>query len=143
MYTIKKLAQKVTLPVSTIRYYERVGLLVPQRGENQYRYFTEQDILKIKYIKVMKYIGFSIEEIKRLLQLDETPLEAECIKEMDGLLGNKENAIQAKIMHLNLVLDLMRSMKPQLMATQYEQQRPKINNKIAKIYTEIQQEGAG
>ncbi|MGY3778512.1 MerR family transcriptional regulator [Isobaculum melis] len=141
MYTIKKLAQKVALPVSTIRYYERVGLLVPQRGENHYRYFTEADVLKIKYIKVMKYIGFTIEEIKRLLQLDETPLEAACIAEMDGLLGHKEKAIHEKIKQLTLVLDLMTSMKPQLMATNDEQQRPKINQKIATIYTEISQKG--
>ncbi|MCJ1971278.1 MerR family transcriptional regulator [Lactococcus carnosus] len=37
MYTIKTLAQALQIPVSTIRYYEKKGLLTAKRAANNYR----------------------------------------------------------------------------------------------------------
>lgn len=43
------------MPKDTLRYYDKLGLVSPSRGENLYRCYTEQDILDLQYIETMKY----------------------------------------------------------------------------------------
>lgn len=48
-YKISDVAEKIEIPVSTMKYFEKIGKLPKaQRDENNYRYYTEADILRIK-----------------------------------------------------------------------------------------------
>lgn len=63
-------AAKVSgLPPKTIRYYEEIGLVRPQRGENGYRSFDETDLHKLRFLSRSRALGFSIEDCRALLAL--------------------------------------------------------------------------
>ncbi len=59
------------LPNKTIRYYEDIGLVQPQRSGNGYRAFTESDVHKLRFLCRARSLGFSIEDCRALLDLYE------------------------------------------------------------------------
>lgn len=64
---IKEVERKTGITSANIRFYEKEGLLVPSRNqENNYGDYTEQDIWRIQRIKMLRMIGISIAEIKEL-----------------------------------------------------------------------------
>lgn len=66
MYTIKEAAEKVNLPVSTVRYYHKQGLLpFLERKESGYRVFSEDDVGLLRMIECLKATGMSIKEIRQ------------------------------------------------------------------------------
>lgn len=68
---IKDVAERAGLPAKTIRYYEEIGLIRPQRSGNGYRQFRESDLHKLAFIARARGLGFSIEECRALLALYE------------------------------------------------------------------------
>ncbi|WP_298817832.1 Cu(I)-responsive transcriptional regulator [uncultured Roseibium sp.] len=62
-------AEQSGLPVKTIRYYEDIGLVLPQRSENGYREFSISDLERLKFLQRARSLGFSIEECRELLSL--------------------------------------------------------------------------
>ena len=69
-YTIGQLAKLLGLPTSTLRYYDAQGLLTPAlRDEtNQYRYYTEEQVMEAMNIIQLKRLGISLQDIKLILQ---------------------------------------------------------------------------
>lgn len=66
MYTIKEVAKIMELPASTIRYYDKQGLLpFVERSEAGYRQFTEEDLRHLCIIECLKSTGMPIKEIKQ------------------------------------------------------------------------------
>lgn len=64
------LANRAGVPVDTVRYYERVGLLPrPARQPSGYRRYEEEDVLRLRFIRKGKQLGFSLDEIRDLLAL--------------------------------------------------------------------------
>lgn len=68
---IGDIAARTGLPTKTIRYYEDIGLITPQRSENGYRRFRETDMHKLAFVGRARALGFSIEECRDLLALYE------------------------------------------------------------------------
>ncbi len=69
--TIGKLAKQTNVTIETIRYYQRIGLLVePVKIQNNYRHYTADTANRIKFIKRAQQVGFSLKEIAELLSLD-------------------------------------------------------------------------
>jgi MerR family mercuric resistance operon transcriptional regulator len=68
--SIGKVARRAGIGVETIRFYEREGLLAaPARRDSGYRLYPERVIGRIRFIRRAKELGFSLKEIKELLQL--------------------------------------------------------------------------
>ena len=59
------------LPAKTIRYYEEIGLVVPQRQGNGYRDYAEPDLRKLQFLQRARGLGFSVENCRALLSLYE------------------------------------------------------------------------
>ena len=80
---IGDVAERSGLPPKTIRYYEDIGLIRPQRGANGYREFAEADAHRLAFLGRARSLGFSIEECRALLALyaDETRASAD-VKQM-------------------------------------------------------------
>lgn len=68
---IKEVATRAGLPAKTIRYYEEIGLIRPNRSANGYRAFRESDLHKLAFIGRARTLGFSIEDCRKLLALYE------------------------------------------------------------------------
>jgi MerR family transcriptional regulator, copper efflux regulator len=71
---IGDLASRAGVGVETIRYYERRGLLPePERTRAGYREYAEQDVRRMRFILRCKDLGFSLAEIRDLLELRLAP----------------------------------------------------------------------
>lgn len=69
-YTIKQVSEKYNLPISTIRYYDKEGLLPNiKRKESGYRLFSDDDLSTLEWIECFKATGMSIKEIKYYFDL--------------------------------------------------------------------------
>ena len=70
MLTIGKVAERAQVTADSIRYYEREGLIAPvKKSESGYRLYTEEAIRRIGFIKHAQQCGFSLAEIRELLDL--------------------------------------------------------------------------
>lgn len=78
--TIAEMSKRVGLSSDTLRYYERVGLIPKiKRNKNGIREYTEEDCIKIEFIKCMRKAGLPINVLKEymaLLQQGDTTTEA-------------------------------------------------------------------
>jgi DNA-binding transcriptional MerR regulator len=75
-YHSSQFAQKASVTVRTLRYYDKVGLLSPsQYTESGYRLYTSEDLLSLQNILALKFLGFSLEEIRALLRTGPKLLE--------------------------------------------------------------------
>ena len=63
---IKEIEQRSGLTRANIRYYEQEGLLAPARQENKYRDYSEEDLETLLRIALLRSLGFSLDEIRRL-----------------------------------------------------------------------------
>jgi|SRR5213593_1540808 len=69
---IGEISRRGGVSVQTIRYYERYGLLrPPERRPSRYRIYSESDLLRLQFILHAKTLGFTLEEIKHILELRE------------------------------------------------------------------------
>ena len=62
-------AERAGLPPKTIRYYEDIGLLVPERLDNGYRDYSSDDVHRLRFLQRSRSLGFSVEECRQLLSL--------------------------------------------------------------------------
>jgi MerR family copper efflux transcriptional regulator len=68
--TIGKIAKATDIGIETIRFYEKKGLLgEPLRRPSGYRIYGDKDILRLRFIRRAKDLGFTLKEIKELLEL--------------------------------------------------------------------------
>jgi MerR family mercuric resistance operon transcriptional regulator len=75
--TISRAAQRAGVGIETIRYYQRRGLIEePVKPVEGYRLYPEQTIAQVRFIKRAQELGFSLKEVKTLVELgDEKCLE--------------------------------------------------------------------
>jgi len=66
---IGEAARRSGLPAKTIRYYEEIGLLRPERRENGYRDYGDDDVHRLRFLKRARGLGFGVEECRALLAL--------------------------------------------------------------------------
>ncbi|WP_299425715.1 helix-turn-helix domain-containing protein [uncultured Shimia sp.] len=100
MFSIGQLSTRTGVKVPTIRYYEEIGLLpAPERtGGNQRRYGVE-GLQRLGFVKHARDLGFSIEAITKLLELQDHP-DCTCAEAGD-LAQAQLLAVQSKIARLN------------------------------------------
>ena len=68
--TIGKLAKSAGVGVETIQFYERKGLLKkPTKRDGGFRYYSNEETTKVRFIKRAQDLGFTLREVKELLDL--------------------------------------------------------------------------
>ena len=68
-FTIGELASAASVPTSTVRYYERAGLLRPSaRSASNYRLYSPEDLERLRFIRAAQATGFTLEHVTQLLK---------------------------------------------------------------------------
>ena len=75
-YRTGEFAEMASVSVRTLRFYDKVSLLSPSGyTEAGYRLYTDRDFLRLQQILALKFLGFSLDDIKRCLQVGPTVLQ--------------------------------------------------------------------
>lgn len=72
-FTIGKLARASGVGVETVRFYERKGLITRPLAQAGYRTYAGEDARRIRFIKRAQELGFTLKQIKGLLELNAAP----------------------------------------------------------------------
>lgn len=95
--TIGGLADEAGVNVETIRYYQRRGLMPePDKPAHGYRRYDATTVKRVRFIKRAQALGFTLEEIGGLLELD----EAHACAETRELASHKLQTIETKLADL-------------------------------------------
>jgi DNA-binding transcriptional MerR regulator len=101
VFTIGQLAKHANVPISTLRYYERSGLLKPDaRTGGNYRAYGERSLDRLRFIRSAQATGFSLGDIRELLSLthDDEPCD-----EVLSLTNNRLAEVRERIKELRHV----------------------------------------
>ncbi|WP_101846771.1 MerR family transcriptional regulator [Halobacillus sp. Marseille-P3879] len=67
MYKIKEAADLAGVSVRTLHHYDQIGLLAPKKGANGYRYYGDDDFVRLQQILFFKELDFPLNQIKEIL----------------------------------------------------------------------------
>lgn len=102
LYTIGQLAKLAGISTKTLRVYERKGLLIPERNdENKYRMYGEEAVRTLEKIQLMKWLDFSLDQIAEFLQLYENVSRERMLLEQKRLLEKKRAQLNTVIAHVD------------------------------------------
>lgn len=67
-YTVKELSNLAGVSIRTLHYYDEIGLLEPSwYGDNNYRHYEEKEVFRLQQILFFRELGFSLKEIKEII----------------------------------------------------------------------------
>lgn len=96
---ISEVAKLVCLSSKQIRDYEKSGLLKPaQRSLSGYRHYEEKDLERLRFIRHSRDVGFSLQQIRQLLQLQDNPNRSS--REVKALTTQHIKMLNEQIYHL-------------------------------------------
>ena len=73
-FTIGQVAERSGIGIETVRFYERKGLIAePPRTDSGYRQYPEDVVVRLRFIRRAKELGFALKEILELLSLRVNP----------------------------------------------------------------------
>lgn len=108
-YTIGALARAAEVPTTTVRYYERAGLLPPEgRSGGNYRSYSDRSLERLRFIRAAQANGFTLDDVKRLLQFQDGELDP-C--------GEVQSLIEARLRDLEQRLEQLRTVRTVLRAS--------------------------
>lgn len=106
MLQIGEVAKQLNLSTDTLRYYEKIALLKPiSRNISGLRIYNKKDLSRIHFIKRAQRMGFSLDEISKLLSFRESPQQAK--PEVRQLAGKKLVEIESHLKELQVLKDEM------------------------------------
>ncbi len=105
MYSIGELSRITQVTIKSIRYYQELNLLEPVKIDplTNYRYYNEESIDRLSGIKILKELGFTLTEIKSILD--------QCRDESDLSLyiSNKLEEVRARVKELKVLESKLKS----------------------------------
>jgi DNA-binding transcriptional MerR regulator len=110
MFTIGELARLTEVASSTIRYYEREGLLSPAaRSDGNFRLYDQAEVARLRFIRAAQDLGFTLKDVRKILNLPVTDHQTcACVQTMiqerldnlEILLGELEHTRESLRRHL-------------------------------------------
>ena len=68
--TIKEIEKLLEIPRATVRFYEKEGLIAPDRKGNGYREYSEEDVEKLRKVIILRKIGILVNDINNIFELN-------------------------------------------------------------------------
>jgi DNA-binding transcriptional MerR regulator len=113
VYTRRELSKLTGAGFDALRYYEKLGLLTPPvRGDNGYRQYGDEAVIRLKFIRGAKQCGFTLGEIKKTLDGIEKP--EDCGMSTDEVIDLKLKELDEKIAGLNRMKEMLLSIQEPL-----------------------------
>jgi MerR family transcriptional regulator, thiopeptide resistance regulator len=99
-YMVREFARLAGVTVRTLHFYDRANLLKPSRyTAAKHRLYAQSDLLRLQQILTLKYLGFALDEIRRLLDAPSYDLAR--------ALASQKSAIDEQIVRLNAASEAM------------------------------------
>ncbi|MBT8207714.1 MAG: MerR family transcriptional regulator [Acidimicrobiia bacterium] len=106
-YTIGQLAREADVPTSTVRYYERRGILTADtRSEGNYRIYGSEALERLRFVRSAQAAGFTLSDISALLQFRDGDV-APC-QEVQTLVAARLAQVTEQMGHLEYVQRMLR-----------------------------------
>ena len=100
---IGELARTVDVNVETIRYYQRIGLLeLPKKPYGGMRSYNDESLQRLRFIRRAQQLGFSLEDIRELLELSSSDCER-----VEKLAVEKLSLVKAKLRQLRRIESIL------------------------------------
>lgn len=100
---IGELARSVNVNVETIRYYQRIKLLeLPEKPYGGMRSYSDQDLQRLRFIRRAQKLGFSLKDIRELLDLSSSDCER-----VEKLAAEKLSEVKAKLRQLRSIESIL------------------------------------
>jgi DNA-binding transcriptional MerR regulator len=97
MYTVKQLSALAGVTSRTLHYYDQIGLLKPTHvGENSYRYYGDESLLRLQQILFYRELDLPLDEIKRIMGRHDF--------DVMGALESHRDALKKQVARLNRLL---------------------------------------
>lgn len=109
-YLMRDLVKRTNLSADSIRFYEKKNLIQPTlRGDNNYRYYDDEALKRLIFVKRCRALDLSLKEIEHLIELEQQP-DQDCnvVNELiDHHLEQVDTKI-AELQHFQLQLQQLR-----------------------------------
>jgi DNA-binding transcriptional MerR regulator len=107
-YKINEISNLYNIGKDSLRYYEEIGLLKPERDKNGYRLYSIQDIWKLNIIKDLRNLNMPMEVIKDYLENKTIENTLDILNEEIAIINKKMEQLK---MQKNTILSRMKSLK--------------------------------
>jgi MerR family Zn(II)-responsive transcriptional regulator of zntA len=114
---IGALAARFGVKVSTLRYYEEIGLLPAARLESGYRAYSEEDAQRLRFVLKAKRAGFRLEEILTILRLGRDGKACDYVRET---VARHISTLEAHIAELTALRTELLAVQARWQAQQYD-----------------------
>ena len=138
--TIKELETRLGIDRATVRYYEKEGLLIPERKLNGYRDYSEDDAATLEKIALLRQLGLSIEMI-RAIQQGQMPLGLALERQDEQLLAHQLETRQA--LHISRAIRAEGASYQTLQPRKYQAQLPAFQTKLTHLSEKVTQSATG
>lgn len=115
---IGEVARLLGVTTKTLRHYERIGLIEPDRTESDYRVYTPEEVLRLQRIRLLQDLGLSLKQIRLILGEGENPEVWNTV--LETLLDSIETEIGALESRRERIEDLLAQGMPDALERQIE-----------------------
>lgn len=103
---IGEVAELFNVSTKTLRHYEKLGLLAPQRAQNDYRLYGPQDVLRLQRIRQLQSLGLSLREIRRILErADDEQLWSEVLRALRQEVSAEMALLEERLAQIERLLE--------------------------------------
>ena len=106
MYTIGQISEMFHLPISTLRYYDKMGLFPGLERKGGMRSFAEREVEALRVIECLKASGLEIRDIRRFMEWTEQGPAT--YPERKRLFEARRQAVEAEMASLQKTLDMLK-----------------------------------
>lgn len=114
-YKIGEISKLYHIGTDSLRYYEELGILKPERDQNQYRIYHLHDLWRLNVIRDLRELGFPMERIKDYLNHRNLQVTEELLKEELDVIEEKMKKFRALKENINDRLNTLSEIKNQPM----------------------------